>query len=75
MRTTVDIPDPLYRRLKSAAATRGCSVKDLIVRGVETELSGRGGRKAGRIGLPLIHSKKPGRLKLTNELLNEILFP
>ena len=75
MRTTVDIPDPLYRRLKSAAAARGCSVKDLIVRGVEGELNGGHRKKAGRIRLPLIHSKKPGHLQLTNQLINEILFP
>jgi hypothetical protein len=32
MRTTVDIPDSLYRRLKLAAALRGCSIKDLMLR-------------------------------------------
>jgi hypothetical protein len=40
MRTTVDIPDPIYRRLKSAAALRACSVKDRVLRGVEAELEG-----------------------------------
>lgn len=74
MRTTVDIPDPLYRRLKSTAALRGCSVKDLIVKGVEGELNG-GESKRGRIALPLIQSKRPGRLKLTNRTIHEILFP
>jgi hypothetical protein len=41
MRTTVDIPDPTYRQLKAKAAVRGCSVKELILRGVEAELNGK----------------------------------
>jgi hypothetical protein len=34
MRTTVDIPDPLYRALKKKAAHEGHSVKELVLRGV-----------------------------------------
>jgi len=41
MRTTVDIPDPIYRRLKAEAAMQGCSVKELVLRGVKAELGGR----------------------------------
>jgi len=76
MRTTVDIPDPVYRQLKSKAARRGCSVKDLILRGVEAELAGGIPKPAGaRIAGPLIKSKRPGWLKLDNKTINEILFP
>jgi len=38
MRTTVDIPDHLYRELKSKAAKEGSTVEELILRGVEIEL-------------------------------------
>lgn len=76
MRTTVDIPDPVYRQLKSKAARRGCSVKDLILRGVEAELTGGIRKPVGtRITAPLIKSKRPGWLKLDNKIINEILFP
>jgi hypothetical protein len=76
MRTTVDIPDPLYRRLKSAAALRGCSVKELVLRGVQTELkAGSGSSRKKAVRLPIIDSKNPGWLELTNERINEILFP
>ena len=76
MRTTVDIPDPIYRRLKSAAALRGCSVKDLVLRGVKAELEGtKGRRKRKAIRLPVVDSKRPGWLQLTNRRINEILFP
>jgi len=76
MRTTVDIPDSLYRRLKSAAALRGCSVKELVLRGVKAELQVHSGRRRKKpVRLPIIASKRPGFLKLTNRKINEILFP
>jgi hypothetical protein len=34
MRTTVDIPDELFRRAKSEAALRGRSLKDLVEEGL-----------------------------------------
>jgi len=76
MRTTVDIPDPVYRRLKTEAAHRGCSVKELVLRGVKAELQGgKPARKAQVIKLPIIESKRPGWLRLSNQQINEILFP
>lgn len=76
VRTTVDIPDPIYRRLKSVAALRGCSVKDLVLRGVKAEIEGPGERRKKRtIKLPIIDSRRPGWLHLTNRRINEILFP
>jgi hypothetical protein len=76
MRTTVDIPDPIYRQLKSRAALEGRSVKELILHGVEAELNGGSQRASGdRVKLPLIKSRKPGSLKLTSAQINEILFP
>jgi len=75
MRTTVDIPDPVYRRLKARAAHEGRPVKDLILRGVERELQS-GMRKKGRLHPPLIRSKEPGTLRLTNQQVYEIVpFP
>jgi hypothetical protein len=76
MKTTVDIPDPVYRQLKSKAALQGCSVKKLILRGVEAELNGgKSSKTVARVTLPLVKSKRPGRLKLSNREINEILFP
>ena len=76
MRTTVDIPDPVYRRLKTAAARQGCSVKELVLRGVKAELEcGRQARRRRALKLPIIDSKQPGWLRLTNQQINEMLFP
>jgi hypothetical protein len=75
MRTTVDIPDPLYRELKGKAANEGSTVKDLILRGVEQELRGRRGR-TDRVRLPIVPSKRPGTLQIDNAKIFEIIpFP
>ena len=38
MKTTVDLPDPLFRRAKATAATRGISLKTLVTRAIEKDL-------------------------------------
>lgn len=76
MRTTVDIPDSLYRRLKSEAATRGCSVKSLVLRSVRASLERKASRRSKkRVKLPIVDSKRPGWQRVDNRLINEILFP
>jgi hypothetical protein len=75
VRTTVDIPDPLYRELKGRAASEGSTVKELILRGVEQELKGRRTRPP-RVTLPIVRSKRPGSTKLDNAKIFEIIpFP
>jgi len=39
MKTTIDLPDPLFRQAKATAAYRGISLKSLISRAVEKELA------------------------------------
>ncbi len=75
MRNTVDTPDAMYRQLKTRAATEGRSVKDLILRGVETELRRDERRVPRRIKLPIVRSKKPGSVRLDNDqtLINDAL--
>lgn len=77
MRTTVDIPDELYRRLKSRAAIAGHSVKSLILTSVEKELeSTHQDRERKNLKLPLVRSKHPGALRLTNEEIYDVIpFP
>jgi hypothetical protein len=40
MKTTIDLPDALYRRLKIRAAESGVTIRHLVVQGVERELGG-----------------------------------
>ncbi len=76
MRTTVDIPDALYRELKTKAAREKRSVKELILRGVEGELRSPAKKHKRRIKLPLIHSKRPGSLDIDNDKIYDLIsFP
>jgi hypothetical protein len=76
VRTTVDIPDILYRTLKSKAAAEGRSVKELILRGVEIALQSNPKRPRPSVELPLVRSKEPGTVALDNAKIFEIIpFP
>ena len=73
MRTTVDLPDPLFRRLKAVAALRGLSLKEILLRALEKELQ-PGSPKKSKVKFPLIRSQEPGALALTNAEIDEILL-
>jgi len=76
MRTTIDIPDPIYRKLKSRAASEGTSTKELILRGAKSVLRVSARRPRKRVKLPIIRSKQPGTLDLDNDKIFEIIpFP
>lgn len=75
VRTTVDIPAALYRRLKEQAAAQGRSVRELILAGVRNTLLAARRPAAKRVSFPLIKSKGP-KIHLTNEEIYErVEFP
>ncbi len=75
VRTTVDIPVRVYRKLKQQAAVQGCSVRDLILAGVRSSLLEAKRPRARRVRFPLIVSKGP-KVDLTNEQIYErVGFP
>ncbi len=39
MKTTIEIPDPLFRRAKSKAAERGQTLKDLVTEALQEKLA------------------------------------
>lgn len=73
MRTTIDIPDPIYKELKARAARQGRTVKEIILWGVEKEMQSAVPKRS-RIRLPLIRGKEPRKLNLTNAQIDDILF-
>lgn len=73
MRTTVDIPDVLYRRLKAKAASEGRTVKALLLEAAEKSVPEPLGRPSDYIKLPLIQGNNPGSLHLTNEMIDDLL--
>lgn len=75
VRTTVDIPAPLYRRLKEQAAAQGCSARELIVRGVEKVLHKTRQPETRRVQFPLIRSAGL-KVRISNEQIYEhVEFP
>jgi hypothetical protein len=75
VRTTVDIPADLYRQLKEQAAARGCSVRELVLAGVQSALLKEQRPRSRRVRFPLIGSGKR-KVALTNEQIYEhIEFP
>lgn len=74
MRTTVDLPDELFRAAKVEAAARGETLKDFLTRAVTHELGTAAPprQSSRRMPLPLIKSKEPGTLRLTNQDIEEI---
>ena len=75
VRTTVDIPAPLYRKLKAQAAAQGRSVRELILVGVRVTLAEGKRPRSKRVKFPLIVSQGP-KVNLTNEQIYEhIEFP
>lgn len=67
MRTTVDIPDELFRRAKSEAALQGRKLKDLIVQGLALVVNGSD--KDGESTAP--PARKPSMHDLAKDLIFE----
>jgi len=75
VRTTVDIPAPLYRRLKEQAAARGSSVRELVLAGVRVVLLDSRKPRPKRVQFPLIVSEGP-KVNVSNEQIYEhVEFP
>jgi hypothetical protein len=73
--TNVDIPGPLYRKLKAQAAANGRSVRELLLAGVKSVLLQSQRRNSKRVQFPLIVSDGP-KVDLTNEQIYEhVEFP
>ena len=69
-RTTVDIPSPLFRELKTRAAEQGETLRTLLTRAIEVELGHRsatGTKPRARVKLPLIRHKGGPKMRITSE--------
>jgi hypothetical protein len=56
IRTSLDIPEDLHRRIHEAARRRGCSARALILSSIEREVSFESGA-GGRVKAPLVTSQ------------------
>lgn len=78
VRTSLDIPVPLHRRLHEAAARQGCSARQLILRSIERAVDEtEPQRPQRRLSLePAIIPSRGKPFDLTNDELYEVIeFP
>ena len=69
MRTTLDIPDTKYSRLKTKAAHERTSIRQIVLRCIDKELDGEVPRKVNRL-------TAPGSIRLNNEQIYDLIgFP
>ncbi len=76
MRTTLELPDPLFKHLKARAALEGSSLRDLVVRLVERGLQAPEVAQPAPAALPSISLGSPMLLvagKLSNASLSALL--
>jgi hypothetical protein len=79
MQTTVNLPDTLYQKSEALAASRGATVEQFIVEAVEKEVQGHlasdtfGSYGDREIELPVICSRRPGALDLSNFDFDDLL--
>jgi hypothetical protein len=59
VRTTVDIPAPLYRKLKEQAAAKGHSARELVLAGIRSVILQGQRPRPKRVQFPLIVSEGP----------------
>lgn len=77
VKTTIDIPEALYRKAKIRAAKSGSTLRDLVVGALETSLNSSPKLtestprfRKGQMGFPILPSRK-GEV-VTDELINRI---
>lgn len=75
MRTTIDIPENIFRRVKATAAVEGKSLKAFVLEALNRELATRKSLQADprRVQLPLVASERPGTLTITGDTVAEAL--
>ena len=78
IRTSLDIPLGLHRRLREIAARKGCSARQLILRGIEQtirESEPQGPKKRLSLDIPIVPSTGKA-FDLTNEQIYGLIeFP
>lgn len=75
MRTTIELPESVYRKGEKIARTQGVSIEEFIVRAFERELRAEPDlpSRSHRVTPPLIPSKEPGTLDLRDFNFDDLL--
>lgn len=74
MRTTIDLPDELFRTAKALSSLQGISLKALITRAIEHELESATVRlRPRRVAFPIVRSHRPGSVTVTAEQIANLM--
>jgi hypothetical protein len=75
MRTTISLPDSVYRLAEPAAKSRGVTVEELLVATFERVVASEPdlASSTGKVKLPLIPSRRPGSLDLNKFDFDDLL--
>ncbi len=69
MKTTIEIPDELFREAKARAATEGIKLKDLVADALSARLRAPSNSQKRRARFPIIRNKA-GSGRITDEMVN-----
>jgi hypothetical protein len=76
MRTTIDIPDDVYRRLKVRAAVKGETVREIALRGILKEIEDPPAKPIRKLIKPILKSHAPGSIRIDSEQIYDLIgFP
>jgi hypothetical protein len=75
VRTTVDIPASLYRKLKEQAAAKGRSIRELVLAGVKNILLEGQRPRPKRVHFPLVVSDGPKVEVSSEQIYEHVEFP
>ena len=76
VRTTLDIPDVAYRRLKIKAAMEGKTIRKIALRGILREIDERDTTPLPRLSEPILKSYAPGSIDIDDERIYDLIgFP
>jgi hypothetical protein len=77
MRTTIDIPDETYRKLKVKAALEGQTIREIALRGIQREIgTAEAQPPRKKFQIPLIPSTRKDKLVIDNETIYDLIdFP
>jgi Arc/MetJ family transcription regulator len=76
MRTTIDLPDTLFRKAKATAALRGSTMKELVVHALEREVENHvktNAQKRLPMKLPIMLWKGKKKLDLSDFNFDDLL--
>ena len=79
MKTTIDIPEPLYREVKVKAAQQGITLRELLLSAIQRGLSPLPARsrteshfEVDELGIPLLKRQEGDSAVVTEEFLHQL---